>query len=41
MGQMKNAHNMLVGKPEGKKPLGGSGHSWEDNVKMNLREIGW
>jgi hypothetical protein len=30
-----------VGKPEGKRPLGKSRRSWEDNVKMDLREIGW
>jgi hypothetical protein len=31
----------LVGKPEGKRPLGGPRHSWENNIKMDLREIGW
>jgi hypothetical protein len=30
-----------VGKPEGKRPLGRPRHRWEDNIKMNLREIGW
>jgi len=30
-----------VGKPEGKSPLGGSRHGWEDNIKMDLREVGW
>jgi hypothetical protein len=30
----------LVGKPEGKRPLGRPRHRWEDNIKMNLREIG-
>jgi len=39
MGQMKNAHSMLGGKPEEKRPLGGCRHSWEDKVKMNLKEI--
>jgi hypothetical protein len=30
-----------VGKPEGKKPLGRPTRRWEDNIKMDLREIGW
>jgi hypothetical protein len=30
-----------VGKPEGKKPLGRPRHRWVDNIKMDLREIGW
>jgi hypothetical protein len=30
-----------VGKPEGKRPLGRRGRRWEDNIKINLREIGW
>jgi hypothetical protein len=30
-----------VGKPEGRRPLGRPRHSWEDNIKMDLREIGW
>jgi hypothetical protein len=30
-----------VGKPEGKRPLGRSRRRWEDNIKMDLREIGW
>jgi hypothetical protein len=31
----------LVGKPEGKRPLGRSRHRWEDNIKIALREIVW
>jgi hypothetical protein len=31
----------LVGKPEGKRPLGRSWHRWEDGIIMDLREIGW
>jgi hypothetical protein len=31
----------MVGNPERKRPLGRSGHRWEDNIKMDLREIGW
>jgi len=30
----------LVGKPEGKRPLGRPGHRWEDNIKMDLQEVG-
>jgi len=30
----------LVGKPEGKKPLGGPRRRWEDNIKLDLREVG-
>jgi hypothetical protein len=30
-----------VGKPEGKRPIGRSRHRWVDNIKMDLREIGW
>jgi hypothetical protein len=32
-------HRILVGKPEGKRPLGRPGRRWEDDIKMNLREI--
>ena len=32
-------HNVLVGKPEGKRPLGRPGHRWEDNIKMDLHEV--
>ena len=31
---------ILVGKPEGKEPLGRTRHRWEDNVKMDLQEVG-
>jgi hypothetical protein len=31
----------FVAKPEGKRPLGGPRRRWEDNIKMDLREIGW
>jgi len=35
-----NAHSILVGKPEGKRPFGSSRHRWEDNIRMDLRETG-
>jgi hypothetical protein len=41
MGEKKNAYRILVGKPEGKIPLGGPRCRWVDNIKMDLREIGW
>jgi hypothetical protein len=39
VGEVKYAFKILVGKPEGKRPLGRSRRRWEDNIKMNLREI--
>jgi hypothetical protein len=39
MGEMRNAYNILVGKPEGKRPLGMLRHRWEDNVRTDVREI--
>jgi hypothetical protein len=41
MGAKKNAYRILVGKQEGKRPLGRPRRRWEDNIKMDLREIGW
>jgi hypothetical protein len=41
MGEKRNACIILVGKPEGRKPLGRPRHRWEGNIKMNLREIAW
>jgi hypothetical protein len=34
-----NSYRILVGKPEGKRPLGRARHRWVDNIKMDLREI--
>jgi hypothetical protein len=39
-GEGRGAYRVLVGRPEGKRPLGISRHRWEDNTKMDLREIG-
>jgi hypothetical protein len=39
--ETRNAYRALVGKPEGKRPLGRSRRRWVDNIKMDLREIGW
>jgi hypothetical protein len=41
MGARRNAYRVLVGKPEGRKPLGRPGRRWVDNIKIDLREIGW
>jgi hypothetical protein len=37
----RNAYRILVGKPEGKRPLGKPRRRWVDNIKMDLRGIGW
>jgi hypothetical protein len=41
MGEKKNAYRILVGQPESKKPLGSPRLTWVDNIKMDLRVIGW
>jgi hypothetical protein len=41
VGEGRNIYRVLVGKPEGKRPVGKPRHSWEDGIKMDLREIGW
>jgi hypothetical protein len=43
MGETRNAYRILVGKPEGKRPLGRPRRRWVDNIKkkMDLRDIGW
>ncbi|KAJ4450632.1 hypothetical protein ANN_02061 [Periplaneta americana] len=41
MGESRNAYRVLVGRPEGKRPLGRPRHRWEDNIKMDLREVGY
>jgi hypothetical protein len=40
MGEGRGIYRVLVGRPEGKRPLGRSRRTWEDNIKMDLREIG-
>jgi hypothetical protein len=41
MREKRNAYMLLVGKPEGKKPLGRPRHRWVDNIKIDLLDIGW
>jgi hypothetical protein len=41
LGGERKVYKVLVGKPEGKRPLGRSRHRWEDGIRMYLREIGW
>jgi hypothetical protein len=41
MAEKRNAYRILVGKPEEKRPLGRPRCRWVDNLKINLREIGW
>jgi hypothetical protein len=41
MGEKRNAYRILVGKPEGMRLLGRPRRKWVDNIKMDVREIGW
>jgi len=41
MGQMRKAYAVFIGKPEGRIPLGRSKRRWEDNIRMDIREMGW
>jgi hypothetical protein len=40
-GEKRNACRLLVGKPEGKRPLGRPRRRWVDNIRMDLGEVGW
>ena len=40
-GESRGVYRLLVGKPDGKIPLGRFSHRWEDNIKMGLQEAGW
>jgi hypothetical protein len=41
MGEKRNAYRLLVGKPEGNRPLERPRRSWVDNIRMDLGEVGW
>jgi len=41
MGEWGGTYKVLVGKPDGKRPLGRPRHRWEDSIKMDLQEVGW
>jgi hypothetical protein len=41
MGEKLDVYRLLVGKPEGRRPLGGPRRRWLDNIRMDLVEVGW
>jgi hypothetical protein len=41
MGEKTGACRILVGRPEGRRPLGRARRRWEDNIKMDLKDVGW
>jgi hypothetical protein len=41
MGEGRGAYRILVGRPEGRRPLGRPRRRWEDNIKMDIQEVGW
>jgi hypothetical protein len=41
MGESRRAHRILVGTPEGRRTVGRPRRRWKDNIKMDLREVGW
>jgi hypothetical protein len=41
MGEKRGAYRILVGRPEGRGPLGRPRRRWEDNIKMDIEEVGW
>jgi hypothetical protein len=41
MGEVRNVYKILVGKPQGKSPLGRTSRRWKDNIRMDLMKIGW
>jgi hypothetical protein len=41
MGEKRGAYRILVGRPEGRRPLGRPRHRWKDNIKMDLQAVGW
>ena len=41
MGGRRGIYRVLVGRPEGRRPLGRPRHGWEDNIKLDLQKVGW
>jgi len=41
IGKRRRAYKDLVGKPQGKRPLGRTRHTWEDNIKIDIQEVEW
>jgi hypothetical protein len=41
MGEDRNVYRVLMGKPEGKRPLGRPRRRWKDGIRLDLRELGW
>jgi hypothetical protein len=41
IGEGRSAYKILVGRPEGRRPLGRLRRRWENNIKMDLQEVGW
>jgi hypothetical protein len=41
MGEGRGAYRILVGRPEGRRSFGRPRRRWEDNIKMDLQEVGW
>jgi hypothetical protein len=41
MGDKRNTYSVLMGEPGGKRSLGRPRHRWVDNIKMDLRDVGW
>jgi hypothetical protein len=39
--EKRGAYRILLGRPEGRRPLGRPWHRWEDNIKMDLQDMGW
>jgi hypothetical protein len=40
-GEKRSAYRILVARPEGRRPLGRTTRRWEDNIKMDLQDVGW
>jgi hypothetical protein len=41
MGEKRGAYRILVGRPEGRRPFGRPRWRWDDNIKIDLKEVGW